>query len=57
MIEQIFSTLRFLVLVSTEQQKNVVVQSLGENPIRYAVEVITLEEAMNEVKSIPGFGT
>ncbi len=56
MIKQIFNTLRFWILVSSDHDKQLIVTNITNDPISYEVEVITLEEAMAEVRSLPGYG-
>lgn len=55
-IRQIFSTLKFWVLVSSDLEKVQIQRNLSNQPINYVLEVITLKEAMTEIELIPGFG-
>lgn len=54
-VEQLFKTLRILVIVSSPGDKQTVVSQLTGNPIDYHVEVMTVEEVLTEIgQAIPG---
>ena len=55
-IKQIFSTLMFWVLVSSDQEKKQIENNLLHHQTNYKIEIITLDKAMAEIQSIPGFG-